>query len=278
MKILNMKVDRLRILAALALTVLVFAGVKGQLSWGSICSYCPLGFLQITLAGRSIPVDLLLPVALVTVGIIFLGKAFCAWLCPAGLLKGIFKGKEDNSVSTKQCSGQCSSCNEINEGGSSYTTYIVLGVVLLASLIVKFPVFCLVCPVGLFFGFGYAVFRLSTLYQPGWELLIFPMILILEVFVLRSWCAAFCPLGAMFKIIGQIGMKTNIAIRPNVNQDVCLQNQGVNCQVCNNACPENLDMPISDKKGLEDCTLCLECYQDCPSEAIKISLTSKQTG
>lgn len=272
MKKMTMKMDRIRILFAIAIVALVTFGVQAKLDWGSLCSYCPLGFMQITLAGRSVPIDLILPVTLVTIGAIFLGKVFCAWICPTGLLRGIFGVKEKSKIrETKSCNGQCSSCGEIDSGGSSYTTYIVLGVALLASFLVKFPVFCLVCPVGLFFGFGYAVFRLSTLYQPGWELIIFPAILILEVFILRSWCASFCPLGAMFKIMGQLGLKAKLGIRPTINQTTCLQSQGHNCHVCHNSCGENLDMPLYKKDDYADCTLCLECYQDCPTDAIVIS-------
>ncbi len=273
MRKINLKMNRIRLLFAMGIVALVTVGVQGKLDWGSLCSYCPLGFMQITLAGRSVPVDLLWPVTLVTIGVIFLGKVFCAWICPTALLRGVFKG-EKNNLEAKQCSGQCSSCSTSEPGGSSYTTYIILGVVLLASFIVKFPVFCLVCPVGLFFGFGYAVFRLSTLYQPGWELIIFPLILILEVFVLRSWCTSFCPLGAMFKIMGQLGIKSKLAVRPSINQTTCLQSQGHNCSKCHNACGENLNMPLYQKDDYADCTLCLECYQDCPTESITITVKS----
>ncbi len=274
MEKLNLKVNRIRLLFAIAVVALITIGVQAKLDWGSMCSYCPLGFLQVTLAGRSIPIDLIWPVVIVTIGVIFLGKVFCAWICPTAILRGIFPSKETKTTTNKQCSGQCSSCSEIEDKGSSYTTYILLGVVLLASLIVRFPVFCLVCPVGLFFGFGYAVFRLSTLYQPGWELIIFPALLIFEVFILRSWCASFCPLGAMFKIIGQLGIKSKVAVRPFVEQETCLHSQGVNCHICHNVCPENLEMPLDGKDKYEDCTLCLECYQDCPTEAIGVSIKS----
>lgn len=275
MEKINFKMNRLRLLFAISIVALITVGVQGKLNWGSMCAYCPLGFMQITLAGRSVPIDLLWPVLIVTLGVIFLGKAFCAWICPTAILRGIFQGENASKATpNSKCNGTCSTCSEIETKGSSYTTYIILGVVLLASLIVRFPVFCLVCPVGLFFGFGYAVFRLSTLYQPGWELIIFPTILILEVFVLRSWCTSFCPLGAMFKIVGQLGIKSRLAIRPSIDQNTCLQSQGHNCQICHNACPENLNMPLYKKDEYADCTLCLECYQDCPTEAIDVSIKS----
>ncbi len=270
MKKTNIKMEKLRLWAALGLVLVVMVGVQTKLDWGSVCSYCPLGFMQISLAGRSIPLELLLPVILVTIGIIVLGRVFCAWLCPTALLKGLFKGNKDSASGSHQCHGQCSSCAEVDTAGRSYIGYGVMGATLIASFIFKFPVFCLICPVGLFFGFGYAVFRLSTIYQPGWELIIFPLMLIFEVFILRSWCSSFCPLGAMFRLLGKLGLKTKIAVRPKTDQGKCFQAQGVNCSVCKSVCPEQLTMPIADEEGLEDCTLCLECYQHCPNQAITI--------
>ncbi len=269
MKKLNIKYAKLRIWVALGMVLVVIAGVKGKLDWGSVCSYCPLGFMQISLAGRSIPVEMLLPVIVVSMGVIVLGKVFCAWLCPAVLLRGVFK-TDAAAVMKKSHNGPCAACEKNDPSGGVYRSYGFLGAALIASFIFKFPVFCLICPVGLLMGFGYAVFRVSTIYQPGWELVVFPLMLILEVFVLRSWCSAFCPLGAMFRIMAKLGLKTNIAVRPGIDQEACYKTQGVNCQVCRNSCPEHLAMPIANKKGLEDCTLCLECYRQCPGQAIKI--------
>ncbi len=270
MKKINVKMSKLRLLTAFALVLVLIAGVHSKLDWGSVCSYCPLGFMQIALAGRSMPMELLAPVILVTLGLIFLGKVFCAWLCPAALLRGVFKGANDEPSGVKHFSGQCPSCSKLGSGSRSYAIYAVLVVTLIASFIFKFPVFCLICPVGLFFGFGYAVFRVSTIYQPGWELIIFPLMLIMEIFVLRSWCSSFCPLGAMFRIMSSLGIKSGIAVRPIVDGQACLHAQGVNCKVCSNSCPEELNMPPLSKSGQEDCTLCLECHQKCPAQAINI--------
>lgn len=50
----------------------------------------------------------------------------------------------------------------------------VLAVLLAASLVVHFPVFCLFCPIELAFGTLFAASRMFVTWQPGWELIVFP--------------------------------------------------------------------------------------------------------
>jgi ferredoxin-type protein NapH len=103
------------------------------------------------------------------------------------------------------------------------------------------------------------------------ELVLFPALLGLELFALKSWCRSFCPLGAFLSIIGSL----NRFFRPAIKQETCLASKGTNCQACRNACPEGID--LRNQKGVlfpTSCTKCLECYEKCPARAIKIAVLS----
>ncbi|MFR0707830.1 MAG: hypothetical protein ACLSIH_12425 [Eggerthella lenta] len=65
-----------------------------------------------------------------------------------------------------------------------------------ASAVFGFPVFCLVCPIGLTFATFIGVWHLFQFNETSWGLIIFPAILVLEIAFLRKWCAKICPVSA----------------------------------------------------------------------------------
>jgi len=248
--------------------ILVLSGAIGEFRYGGITSLgfkdfwltCPLGYLTRSLAARE-----LLPqwvsVGVVVLSILVLGRIYCAWICPTVLLRRIFTGKK--MVRSK--------LNDQPEGinWSAYSSYAVLTGVLVASFVFRFPVFCLVCPVGLFFGFAYAVIRVFTPETAGLELMLFPLMLGLELWGLKSWCRSICPLGALMSIFGSF----NRFLQPVVKKEKCLTSRGANCGVCSQVCPEGIDLN-KPSPGLSpnSCTKCLECYAKCPAKSIKIAI------
>jgi ferredoxin-type protein NapH len=158
---------------------------------------------------------------------------------------------------------------------ASYSRYAVLAGALASSLLFGFPVFCLVCPVGLFFGTVFAVSRLFISQQPSLELLLFPALLGVELLVLKSWCHSICPLGALLSMVSRL----NLFVRPAVKREVCLTSQGINCRACLRVCPEGIHLPdATDGLAPYDCTKCLECYERCPTKAIRVDLLGKLPG
>jgi ferredoxin-type protein NapH len=261
----------LRIASVLTGIILVASGLVGELYYGGIDTLgigefwatCPLGYLERSLAARR-----WLPqwpsVLLVVFAIFLLGRVFCAWICPTVLLRriGIFKWKKRSMRDLPPAP---------RKGGlEAYSPYAVLGGVLLASYVFRFPIFCLFCPVGLFFGLTFAVIRLFSVNTFGLELLLFPLMLVLEIWVLKSWCRTICPLGALFSIFGRL----NRFIIPTVKEDKCLStSRGLNCQVCERVCPEGISMSNSNRRlSQNSCTKCLECYDHCPAKAIKLAI------
>ncbi len=220
---------------------------------------CPLGFLERSLAARQLLPEW--PWALsVVVIIIALGRVFCAWMCPSVLLRRVF-GDKARLPSRRQAAIK-------GTNWDAYSSYAILGGVLVASYIFQFPVFCLVCPVGLFFGALYAVLNVVHLNPPGLELVLFPAMLVLELWVLRDWCRSICPLGALYSIIGNF----NRFLQPAVDKQKCfITTKGVSCQACKGACPEGIDL-TREVMAPKSCTKCLQCSDRCPAKAINIRL------
>lgn len=269
---MTMKIGMLRIATASLVIVVVVSGVVGKLNYGGISSLgvwqvlvtCPLGFLERSLASRELLPQFWSSVALVVVLVILLGRVFCAWICPGGLVRQVFGSK-----------GRLEFRREIEPKGAvwtSYSSYAVLGGMLLSSFWFGFPVFCFVCPVGLFFGALYAVIRFFSLDSVSLELVLFPVLLGLELWVLKkSWCRSICPFGALLSILSSL----NRFFVPAVRKDKCLKSNGVNCRVCERVCPEGIDLTnVGRILSPNSCTKCLECYAKCPTRAVKISLIS----
>jgi polyferredoxin len=280
-------VRAVRIVTATVFILVILLGTVSSLTCGNTCSLdlfgisftCPLGFLQTTLASRSFVPEAWLSVGLVVVVTILLGRFFCAWLCPTPLLKAFFasNAKPKLKASKSESKNPSSSPSEVVEvtnaskvGALSdimanpYTSYAVLVGSLVSSYFFGFPVFCLVCPVGLFFGSLFAIRRLFFSQMVTLELILFPAILMVEVLALKGWCTKLCPLGALLRIVGSIN---NRFFRPKVINEACFKTKEMDCQVCKRVCPEGID-PSKEKASLSTCTNCLECWEKCPAKAI----------
>ncbi len=244
----------------IAIAAVLHTGIGGYCSSGifGVSSLCLLGALQAVLAGQSPTSEFWLAAGVTLLGVVLLGRFFCAWVCPGALLRGPAKGKNG------------ANSNGDNHGTTHrYTPFAVLGGALLSSLIFGFPVFCLICPVGLTLGAIYAVVRLFVHQQPSLELLVFPALLGVEFLLLKRWCTSICPLGALLSLAGRL----NLSLRPAVRKDKCLTSRGTNCQVCKNVCSERIHLPAeTGAVAPGNCTKCLECYEKCPVGAIEIKM------
>lgn len=143
--------------------------------------------------------------------------------------------------------------------------HAVLVGTLASAAVFGFPVFCLICPVGLTFATIIGLWNLVQFNEPTWALIIFPIILIAEVTVLRKWCSKICPISALVSLLSNL----NVTLRPRVKADACLRSRGVDCHACVDACPEQLD-PHS--RRIPECSKCGKCVEVCPAKAIGIKL------
>lgn len=178
--------------------------------------------------------------------------------CPSGASRA--------SSSCKDCA-LASRVKEKADQATEKTPYWILGGALASSAVFGFPVFCLICPVGLTFALTVALWRLFEFNETNWAILWFAGFLVLELLVLRRWCSRFCPLGALWTLASRL----NRFFRPKAREDLCTRmTHGVPCTICRDVCPEGID-PASvahDPMLLARCTKCGACAAACPTGAV----------
>lgn len=279
-----MKVSRIRGWVVLALVIgltalsLVFntgTGTLSALGAGYVAALCPVGALESFLGAWQLTLHGVLCLGVTVLLALAVGKAFCAWACPVPWLRRFFRpsGKRDYAVADealpKPDSANAQHIPMPPVGGKRDDNridgrHVVLGGALVSSLAFGFPVFCLVCPVGLSFATLIALWRLVGLNETTWGLVLFPAILLAEVVLLRTWCTQLCPISALLSLIS----RGNRTLRPHVGE-ACLRAHGKDCRACVQACPEQLD-PHTER--IPECSKCNACVEACPAQAISLKL------
>lgn len=262
------KIRILRTLSALAFIALVAFGLATHSGTGTLSAFgyktisaiCPLGSVESFLASKIFVPGVF--VSLIVFGFIcvIFGRIFCAWACPTPLFRKIFP------KSYAKIEGE-------KAKDTPNISLYVLGGALGSSLIFGFPVFCLICPVGLTFAVIIAFWRLIGFNEPTWSLAVLPAILIVELIFFRYSCRKFCPLGALISLFS----RANLFFKPSLDEKSCLRSKGVDCDVCHKACNEDIDLheKLTSQK-LSLCTKCMECSAVCPAHSISFSMFKKK--
>ena len=168
----------------------------------------------------------------------------------------------------------CASCAS-KRGAALDARHFVLGGALASTFIFGFPVFCLVCPIGLTFATVLLVMRLFAFGDATWTVVAFPVIIALEILLLPKWCQRFCPLGALLSLFSGL----NRTFRPQVDAEKCLrEGRGKACNLCEQACPEGINLHdiAAGETTLNDCSKCRACADVCPEHAITFPLLPKK--
>lgn len=271
------------------------AGTPSAFGIDAIAAVCPLGALETMAGAKDVMLHPLLLLIAVVAIIVLVGKAFCAWLCPVPWLQKLVRPKPSRksaelSAGGSSCGsscdatrgsscgsscaaeGACPSCALAPVGGKRDgfrldTRHATLLGALGATAVFGFPVFCLVCPVGLTFATLIGLWHLFQFNETSWGLILFPAILAIEVLVLRKWCVNICPISALVSLISN----ANRTLRPRVDRAACLRERGIDCRACVDACPEQVD-PHSAR--IPECSKCGACIASCPAQAIRLKLRS----
>lgn len=275
------------VFAVLVLSIVFGLGLGTFSAFGpaDIALLCPLGALESLLAAKTIMPLPLISLAVAIAVCVLAGKAFCSWVCPASFIREAlqnrqhkkssrksFRDKERAEKQTNDCAESvlsgCPSCKSADQKrGAKCLPFDSRHVVLLGALasatIFGFPVFCLVCPIGLLLGTVVLLCQFfSGIGDVSIALIAFPAVLVIELVVCRSWCSKFCPLGALISLLSL----PNKTLRPHVDTSKCLAASGKPCNKCSQECLENLDPHISI--GMNDCSKCGRCSDACPVHAI----------
>lgn len=296
-----MKIKKIRTLVAMFVFLVVAVGYfvsggVGTLSafgWGDVSILCPVGALEAMLATKAAIPRAVVSLVLVVLACILIGRAFCAWICPVPVvsrLRNAFKKKTSSSESSiavdtplskkersllRGCSSGCSSYADTTiEKSPVDSRHIVLGASLLSAAVFGFPVFCLICPVGLSFA---TIFLIILLFAGGdvtWTVVVVPLVLLVEVVFFRRWCSSICPISAFMSLVA----KFNRTLRPSINDNACIEtSRGGVCGCCGAACEVGID-PRHPELGASwsECTRCKECSEVCPAEAISFPFVVKK--
>lgn len=289
-------------LVAVGLAFHTGTGTPSSFGLDAIAALCPLGTLETMLGAHEVMLHPLLLLAAMLAAIVVLGKAFCAWMCPAPWLQRLVKpGKRkadgastvsdsaaeaDESAAANlaaepgahSCSRayeqRCPTCALDPVGGARDglqldTRHATLLGALGATAVFGFPVFCLVCPIGLTFATFIGLWHLFQFNETSWGLVIFPAILALEAVFLRKWCTKICPVSALVSLVAS----ANRTLRPRVRREACLRSSGIDCRVCVESCPEQVD-PHSAR--IPECSKCGACVEACPAQAIDLKLLCRR--
>ena len=274
-------------------------GSLSNFGWKTISVLCPLGALTTMLASKTLIPHALISLVIAVVAILLLGRAFCGWICPTPVLsrlryaftsKSKLKAKEEEAAAQDNA-GQSSDKIELTDAdrallksacrghgscaskGTLDSRHLVLGGTLLSAAIFGFPVFCLICPIGLTFA---TIVLLMLLFGVGdltLGVIVAPIILIIEVVFFRKWCSHICPLSAIMSLVG----KANRTFVPTIDDSKCLEtSKGVACGKCSQVCEVKID-PRHPELGshMSECIKCRACVEACPGHAISMPLVAR---
>jgi ferredoxin-type protein NapH len=233
-------VAALALLSPLAGLTFFLGTYSASLLFGRLHLADPFTALQVGLLPLAVAAA---PVAALS---LLLGRVFCGWLCPMGLLlEGVDRVRRTLRLRDRAVPG--------------WARWPLAGAVLAASLLAGQPLAEWLGPqpnLARLFLFGLA-----------WEALIIPAVALLDLAVARRlWCRTLCPAGATYGLLARAG-----ALRVALDGGKCNR-----CGACLTACPQGR-FTLQDAAGRkaarlvadpQACIACGACLDACPGGAL----------
>src|SRR5271157_5442362 len=203
-----------------------------------------------------------LALSLVTIiGTLFLGRFFCSWICPLGII--------NQAAGSIFANLRAVDTIALNSYRPLYRLkYYILAIFLAAAafgslqtgLLDPLPFVTRSFAISVFPGFNHSsgwLYLKQPLFNGGTLLgIIFLSVLFANRFLPRFWCRAVCPLGALLGLL---------SFRPfaKVWRDVDLCTDCKKCVGhCHGACDPHTALRTSE------CHVCMNCIEDCPEGAL----------
>ena len=263
---------------AVCASMAVHIGIGSISAWGwdMVELMCPLGALEALVTGRELVPRLIIGAVVALALALVFGKAFCSWACPVPRIRRAVAPKGQRDRERLQGVEAASRTMARWQEGQRPSTrkkidsrhFVLIGAIA-SSFVCGFPVFCLICPVGLTFGTVVLVWRLVQFNQWSWAIVLFPLIVVIEVVVLKKWCGSICPIGALLSLAAR-GNRTFVF---QVDDKACRRRQGDSCSACTSVCPEHVDI-VDDfgDRPVSECVKCGRCADACPMRAIEAKI------
>jgi len=266
----------------------------------------PLAAIGTILSSRSIETLLtkFLPVLIIVVLTVFLGRFFCNWICPLGTTIDF----ADRAIRGKSI--RVRKPRLVHTPRLRNLKYYILAGFLVAALL-SLQVAWLMDPIPIATRsyavtvYSYFSYVANALLGPLWQVPIinkvsepiygflrdyvflpnselgyqsitilhhiafiaFMGILALSLLYPRFWCRDLCPLGALFGLLSKVSF-----LRWVVDKEKCVE-----CNRCYHECKTNAILEKGDGYLVQECVACFSCQDICPTDAIKFTFQSPST-
>ncbi len=215
----------------------------------------PLAVLEHIATTRSVDAQFLLSALLLTLITLLLGRVFCAYICPMGILFDI------NNAMRRLL--QRIGFRLPTASLPRQTKYLILTVGLLIALITSNYVLAWIYPPRLFSAELNSFFLTGSLRFGAVFLLV---ILFVELlFAPRIWCRCLCPGGALYSLLGRYRLLRIKRLASSCND----------CGDCAAVCPHDL-RPDRSPPGME-CDNCRQCASACEPNALRFIAPIQRT-
>jgi len=235
-----------------------FKGTLWSMRVGGVDITDPLAVAEMTAASKVVYVPLLLSALIPIVGTILLGRVFCSWICPAGLLFEV-SGKARRLLGFLEVPPAAVTFSLRNK-------YILLLVGSLVVGAIGLPIFALIYPPAVLSRLAHA-----WIFGTGLTgmLVIIGLIILFELLISpRWWCRTMCPGGALYALLGWTRL-----LRVRLDAARC-----TGCGACEPVCEPGIN-PVAHSEGLE-CDNCGVCIRHCPERALfyTVGLPGRNSG
>ncbi len=223
-----------------------FKGTLWSLRFAGFDLTDPLAAAEVIAGSKTFYAPLLISIVLPVLLALVLGRVYCSWMCPAGLLFELSDKIRRVLPFAEIKPGQV----KFSHGNK----YVFLATGLAFTAVVGLPVLGHIYPPavmsrlahGLIYGTAIAGTITILVVMMAFEIAVSP----------RWWCRTMCPGGALFGLLGWIR-----PVRIRLDAKRC-----TGCRDCEVVCPMGLD-PVKQSYGIE-CDNCALCLKSCGEDAL----------
>lgn len=223
-----------------------------SLGVGRLWFVSPLEGLESILVSKLIYLPLLIGMLIPVLVALFLGRVFCAWICPINFLSELI-----DSIASFFAKRFKMSLNQNRYILPRYILWFALIAELVLAMVLGAPLFVFLSPPGLV---GREIMLAVFFKTMAIEGLIVVAVLAMNLVTKRFYCRYFCPLGALLAFLGA---KRRLVVQKN--EELCAM-----CKRCDKACPLGL-VPSEGEAASIYCWNCGACVDKCGFRAIGFS-------